>query len=100
MKYCVVDKETNQKISRFFRTEKQARMRKSASSHIIMTKAEAVEQGIFVKDKHKSLVIIKPMSEVKGLFIDDKSKQSLANRKNRDVYIDYCRRHGFYTFLS
>jgi hypothetical protein len=95
MKYCLVDKQTNTKASRFFKTRTQAELRCIAKKHIIKTKTECIEKGIYIIPKKKFIGNHMPIENVKGIFMDDKYKKVYANAVNRQNYIDFCKQNGF-----
>lgn len=94
MKYAVVDLETNTKISRFFKTESQAKKRLRKPTHVIMSKQSCVEKGIYTKPIQQPLFTHFPMELVKGLFMDNKYNMSYANQLNTENYIDFCKKNN------
>ena len=96
MKYCVVDIQSNTKVSRFFKTEKQAQLRVRSSNHIVMSKQTVKEKGIFVESKTRKVIkTYIPIELVKGVFMNDKYKIPYANKVNTENYKKFCIANGF-----
>lgn len=97
-KYCVVEvKEdgTKEKVSRFFNTEAQAKLRVRNRNHSILTKVSCIEQGLFTVPKRKPIQKHIDVSLVKGLHMDDKYTFEYAQKVNQQRYIRFCIKEGF-----
>lgn len=98
-KYCVVetdDKGNRRKVSRFFNTQHQAKLRVLKPNQTIMTKVSCIEHGLYTKTKRKSILRHIDMSEVKGLSMDkDTYPQDKANTENQIRYIQHCIQNGY-----
>lgn len=91
-KYCLVNNE--KKVSRFFNTKEQC-MKRAKRGDKIITKKEAIANGLFVEPKHKVVRRHMDISLVKGLYLDERYKTAYANKVSRDSYLDACAKNGW-----
>ncbi len=93
MKYTVVNND--HKVSRFFNTKKQAKIRCTDPEDKVMTKKECLLKGIFTEPSRKPIHSHIDMSLVGGTYFTDVQPISYAKRKNQQLYIEYCKTKGF-----
>ena len=96
MKYCVIDLETNQRVSRFFKTKRQAENRLIRPNLKVISNKTAIESGIFIPSKDRKVVReYVPIQMIKGrYFSPDSYSNAFANKHNQQLYVEGCIRLG------
>lgn len=96
-KFCAVrvSGKSSERISRFFDTEKQAKMRCDTPNDFVMEKDQCINLGIYIKPKKKSIQQRIDMSLIPGIHMTNHDDIVKANAINTKLYVDYCVNNGY-----